>query len=91
MSHATSYNMFAIIVALSTIILDSYDLLDKGIAYVKDEGLNLNMLTNSLKSIVSCSPFLLPTPFVGFCFAMQCERRFSMGVVIIKRAKNDVG
>ncbi len=90
MACGTSYNMFAIIFVLSIILLNSYDLLDKGIAYVKDEGSNLNMLTNALKLIISCSPFLLPTPFAGLCFAMQCERQFSMGVIIIEGAKNDV-
>jgi len=40
-------------------------LVDKTIAYVKDEGLNLNTLTNALKSIVSCCPLQLLAPFVG--------------------------
>jgi hypothetical protein len=50
------------------ILLDSFSLFDKVIAFVKDECPNLNTLTNALKSIVFCSPFQLPTPFVGLCF-----------------------
>lgn len=47
------------------ILFHSFDLVDKTIAYVKDEGLNLNTLTNALKSIVSCCPLQLLAPFVG--------------------------
>ncbi len=43
-------------------------LFDKVIAFVKDECPNLNTLTNALKSTIFCSPFQLPTPFVGLCF-----------------------
>jgi hypothetical protein len=49
-------------------LLDSFGLLDKVIAYVKDEGSNLNSLIFSLTSIVSCSIFQLACPFVGSCF-----------------------
>jgi hypothetical protein len=49
-------------------ILDSFGLLDKLIAYVKDKGSNMNTLINALKSIVSYSHFQLPTPFIGSCF-----------------------
>jgi hypothetical protein len=35
-----------------------YDLLDKVIAYVKDEGANLNTFTITLSSIISCVPLL---------------------------------
>ncbi len=35
-------------------LLDAYGLRNKIIAYVKDEGSNLNTLTNALKSIVKC-------------------------------------
>jgi hypothetical protein len=47
------------------ILFHSFDLVDKTIVYVKDEGLNLNTLTNALKSIVSCCPLQLLAPFVG--------------------------
>jgi hypothetical protein len=49
-------------------LLDSFDLIDKVIAYVKDEGSNLNTLTSALTSIVSCSTFQLACPFVRSCF-----------------------
>jgi hypothetical protein len=47
------------------ILLHSFDLVDKTIVYDKDEGLNLNTLTNALKFIVSCCPLQLLAPFVG--------------------------
>jgi len=45
-----------------------YDLLDKVIAYVKDEGANLNTLTRTLSNIMSCVPLLLPQPYVISCY-----------------------
>jgi hypothetical protein len=39
------------------VLLDSFGILDKVIAYVKDEGSNLNTLTNALTSVVSYFPF----------------------------------
>jgi len=41
------------------VLLDSFGLFDKFIAYVKDKGCNLNTLTNALTSVVSCSPLRL--------------------------------
>jgi len=35
-------------------LLDAYGLRNKSIAYVKDEGSNLNTLTNALKFVVKC-------------------------------------
>jgi hypothetical protein len=52
--------------------------------YVKDKGSNLNTHTNIVKSIVSYYPHQLPTPFVGSCLAMQCQRQFNMQVIDIK-------
>jgi len=49
-------------------LLNSFGLLDKIIVYVKDEGSNLNTLTNALTSVVSYSPLQLAHPFVGSCF-----------------------
>jgi hypothetical protein len=37
------------------------------IAFVKDKGVNLGMMTTTLKSIVSCDMLDLPTPCVGTC------------------------
>jgi hypothetical protein len=56
------------------IILDSFSLLDKLIAYVKDESSNLNILINALKSIVLYSHFQLPTPFIGSCFGYAMSK-----------------
>jgi len=50
------------------IILDSFGLLDKLIAYVKNESSNLNTLINALKLLALYFPFQLPTPFIGSCF-----------------------
>jgi hypothetical protein len=49
-------------------LLDSFGLLDKIIAYVKDEGSNLNTLIFALTSIVSCFNLQQACPFVGSCF-----------------------
>jgi hypothetical protein len=38
------------------VLLESFSLLDKVIAYVKDKGSNLNTLTNALTNVVSYSP-----------------------------------
>jgi hypothetical protein len=39
--------------------LNIYKLKQKIVAYVKDEGFNLNIMTTTLKSIVSCDVFSL--------------------------------
>jgi hypothetical protein len=59
-------------------LLDSFGLLDKVIAYVKDEGSNLNILTFALTSIVSCFALQQACPFVGSCFghAMPKEAQY---------------
>jgi hypothetical protein len=49
-------------------LLNSFGLLDKIIAYVKNERSNLNILTFALTFIVSCFIFQLACPFVGSCF-----------------------
>jgi hypothetical protein len=50
------------------ILLSSFGSFNKVIGYVKNEGSNLNTLTNALNSVVSYSPFQLPSTFVGSCF-----------------------
>jgi hypothetical protein len=42
--------------------------LKKIIAYVKDEGSNLNIVTITLKSIVKCEVLTLDENFQGTCF-----------------------
>jgi hypothetical protein len=49
-------------------LLDAYGLRNKIIAYVKDEGSNLNTLTNALKSIVKCETLKLEERFQGTYF-----------------------
>jgi hypothetical protein len=40
----------------------------KIIAYVKDEGANLNVMTTTLKSMVNCEVFGMENSFQGTCF-----------------------
>ncbi len=49
-------------------LLDAYGLRNKIIAYVKDEGSNVNTLTNALKSIVKCETLGFENNFQGTCF-----------------------
>jgi len=49
-------------------LLDSFGLLDKVIAYVKDERSNLNTLIFALTSIFSCITLQQACPFVRSCF-----------------------
>jgi hypothetical protein len=51
-----------------TKLLDQYGLKNKIIAYVKDEGSNLNTMIIVLKSIVKCEIFGLDKKFQGSCF-----------------------
>jgi hypothetical protein len=48
--------------------LDAYGLKNNILAYVKDEGSNLNTLTNVLKSIVKCEALGLEESFQGIYF-----------------------
>jgi len=50
------------------LLLYSFSLLDKVIAYVKDERSNLNTLTFALTFLISCFALQLTCPFVGLCF-----------------------
>ncbi len=59
-------------------LLDQYDLRKKIVAYVKDEGANLNALTTALKSMVNYEVLGMEESFQGTCFghaffkACQC-------------------
>jgi hypothetical protein len=44
-------------------LLDAYGLRNKNITYVKDEGSNLNTLTNALKFVVKCETLGLKERF----------------------------
>jgi hypothetical protein len=46
-----------------------FDLCDKVIMYVKDEGAKLNIFTNVLTNIVSCAPWLLVKLYVMLFFS----------------------
>jgi hypothetical protein len=48
--------------------LNTYELRQKIVAYVKDEGFNLNTMITTLKSIVSCDVLGLKESFQGTCF-----------------------
>jgi len=49
-------------------LLGSFGLLNKVIAFVKDKGANLRIMTTTLKNIVSCDMLDFPTPFAGTCW-----------------------
>ncbi len=51
-----------------TEILDQYDLRKKIIAYVKDEGANLNAITTTLKFVVNREVFGVEESFQDTCF-----------------------
>jgi hypothetical protein len=56
------------LVKKSTKLLDNYALRRKIIVYVKDEGSNLNSMTTTLKSIISCDMLGLEESFQSNCF-----------------------
>ncbi len=49
-------------------LLGSFGLLNKVIAFVKNEGANLSTMTTTLKNIDFCDMLDLPIPFVGTCW-----------------------
>jgi len=49
-------------------LLDKYGWKRKIIAYVKDEGLNFNVVTIALKVVINCESFGLKESFNGTCF-----------------------
>ncbi len=59
-------------------LLDSYALKRKIIAYVKDERSNLNTMTTTLKSIVSCDMFGLEENFKAFVQGIHFIRLANM-------------
>jgi hypothetical protein len=59
-------------------LLDSYGLSKKIIAYVKDEGTNLNFMTTTLKSIVNCEVLSLEESFNGTCLVVHFPKLFNM-------------
>ncbi|KAJ7538060.1 hypothetical protein O6H91_11G033100 [Diphasiastrum complanatum] len=49
-------------------LLSQHNLTSRIIGYVKDEGANLNTMTNALISVVDCEPLNLCEPYAGNCF-----------------------
>ncbi len=49
-------------------LLDEYDIKNKSITYVKDEGSNLNTMVNVFEFVVKCEVLGLEENFQGTCF-----------------------
>jgi hypothetical protein len=56
------------------VFLLKFNLTNKVIAYVKDEGANLNSFTIALTYVMSCEPLQLPQPFASFCFGRAMSK-----------------
>jgi hypothetical protein len=60
-------------------VLDSFNLLNKVIAYIKNEGFNLDTLIFELIFVVFGFSFHLTCPFVGSCFGhAMSKEKFNM-------------
>jgi hypothetical protein len=62
-------------------LLDKYALRKKIIAYVKDEGSNLNAMTTALKVVVNYEPFSLKESFQSTCFGHAFSKACQYGTV----------
>ncbi len=71
-----------------TKLLDSYALRRKIITYVKDEGSNLNTMSTTLKSIVSCDILGLEESFQGTCFGHAFSKACRHAITKEKICKN---
>jgi hypothetical protein len=69
-------------------LLDAYDSKNKIIAYVKDEGSNLNTLTNALKYVVQCETLGLEESFQGICFSHVFSKACQYATIDDKVCKN---
>jgi hypothetical protein len=69
-------------------LLDQYDLNKKIIAYVKDEGANLNAMTIVLKSMVICEVLSMEESFQGTCFGHAFSKACQYGTTEEKVCKN---
>ncbi len=49
-------------------LLEKFELTPKVLCYVKDKGINLSSMTNTLKLMISCEALNLLQPFDGACF-----------------------
>jgi hypothetical protein len=64
-----------------TKLLDIYELRRKIVAYVKDEGCNLNIMTTTLKSIINCDVLSLEKSFQITCFGHAFSKACSYATI----------
>jgi hypothetical protein len=76
----------ALVVNLSN-FLDSFGLTNKIIEFVKDEGVNLNAMTLTLKFVVSCDNLGLDESFNGSCFGHAFPKVCQYGIAKEKDCK----
>ncbi len=69
-------------------LLDQYDLRKKIIAYVKDEGANLNAMTTIVKFVVDCEVFGMEDSFQGTCFGHAFSKACQYGTIKKKVYEN---
>jgi hypothetical protein len=69
-------------------LLDAYGLRNKIMAYVKDEGSNLNALTNVLKFVVNCETLGLKESFQGTYFDHAFSKACQYATTYDKVCKN---
>jgi hypothetical protein len=65
-------------------LLDAYRLRNKIIAYVKDEGSNLNTLTNALKFVIKCETLVWNKAFKELLLVMLFPKRANMSQLMTK-------
>jgi hypothetical protein len=68
-------------------LFDQYGLRNKIITYVKDEGLNLNIMTIVLKCVVKCEVLGLDENFQGAILAMLFPKHANMLLLMKKFAR----
>ncbi len=61
-------------------LLDQYDLRKKIVAYVKDEGANLNAMTTTQKSMVNYEVLGMEESFQGTCFGHAFFKACQYGI-----------
>jgi hypothetical protein len=66
-----------------TELLDQYDLRKNIVAYVKDEGANLNAMTTILKFMVNCEVLGVEENFQNICFGHAFSKACQYGTLKI--------
>jgi len=66
-----------------TKLFDQYRLRNKIIAYVKNEGSNLNVMTIALIFVVKCEVLNLGESFQGYCFGFFFPKHVNMLLLMI--------